>query len=68
MRLLDHHIFGHTHHWSLRQSIVVRLHAEPLRGSGQFPLDALIKLTKRTVTRISNMFTLDVSEIKFLIF
>ena len=32
--LLDHHIFGYTHHWSHRQSIVVRLHAEPLQGSG----------------------------------
>ena len=33
-RLLNHHIYGHTHHWSHRRSIVVRLHAEPLHGSG----------------------------------
>ena len=39
-RLFDHHSFGHTHHWSHGQSIVVLLHAES--RFSRFGLDALI--------------------------
>ena len=40
-------MFGHTHYyWSHRKSVVVRLHAEPLRRSANFfPLDALINVS-----------------------
>ena len=43
-RLLDHHIFGHTHHWSHRPVVYSSASARRTapRFGEQFPLDALI--------------------------